>query len=121
VHFLQIWILPDRNGHAPGYEQKRFDPADLDGTLRLIASPDGRDGSVTIHQDARLYATRLDGMQRLAHALAPGRRAWVHVARGALAVNGIPLAAGDGARVEQESRLRLEDGRAAEVLVFDLP
>jgi redox-sensitive bicupin YhaK (pirin superfamily) len=121
VHFLQIWILPDRNGHAPGYEQKHFDSAELDGTLRLVASPDGRDGSVAIHQDARLYAARLDGTQNATHTLAPGRRAWVHVARGALTLNGLPLAAGDGARLEQESRLQLDNGRAAEVLLFDLP
>jgi len=121
VHFLQIWILPDRNGHAPGYEQKHFAPAELDGKLRLIASPDGRDGSVTLHQDAQLYAARLDGDKGVAHALAPGRRAYVHLARGALTLNGTPLQAGDGARIEQETQLRFEQGRGAEVLLFDLP
>jgi quercetin 2,3-dioxygenase len=121
VHFLQIWILPKTNGIAPGYEQKHFAPVDLSGRLRLIASPDGRDGSVTIHQDALLYATKLDSGTSVAHSLAPGRRAYIHVARGVVALNGTPLAAGDGARIEQESSLRLSNGRAAEVLVFDLP
>jgi hypothetical protein len=121
VHFLQIWILPDRAGHAPGYEQKHFDPAELDGQLRVVASPDGRNGSVTIHQDAFLYATRLSGNAAVSHGLAPGRRAYVHVARGQVALNGTALVAGDGARVENETQLRLEQGRDAEVLVFDLP
>jgi hypothetical protein len=106
VHFLQIWILPDRAGHAPGYEQKQFAPTELDGQLRLIASPDGRDGSVTIHQDARLFAAR---------------RAYVHVARGRVALNGNALTAGDGARIEQETQLCLDHGDSAEVLLFDLP
>jgi redox-sensitive bicupin YhaK (pirin superfamily) len=121
VHFLQIWILPDRNGHTPGYEQKYFAPAELDGRLRVIASPDGRNGSVTIHQDALLHAARLDDATSAGYTLAPGRRAYVHVARGTLMFNGLPLAAGDGARVENETQLRFEQGRGAEVLVFDLP
>ena len=121
VHFLQIWILPKTNGIAPGYEQKHFPPDDLSGRLRLIASPDGRDGSVTIHQDALLYATKLDGTMNVSHTLAAGRRAYVHVARGSVVLNGTPLATGDGARIENETRLRLEQGRDAEVLVFDLP
>ena len=121
VRFLQIWILPKTNGIAPGYEQKHFAPADLSGKLRLIASPDGRAGSVTIHQDALLYAAKLDGTMNVSHTLASGRRAYVHVARGSVALNGTPLAAGDGARIENEAQLRLEQGRGAEVLVFDLP
>ncbi len=121
VHFLQIWILPMTHGIAPGYEQKYFAPADLAGRLRLIASPNGRDGSVTIHQDALLYATKLDGMMNVSHTLADGRRAYVHVARGQLRLNGATLVAGDGARIENETRLRLEQARDAEVLVFDLP
>ena len=121
VHFLQIWIMPDRNGHAPGYEQKHFDPAALDGRLRLIASPDGRDGSVTIHQNASVYASRLDGPASVEHSMAPGRRAWVQVARGAVVLNGVALSAGDGARIENETRLHFEQGRGAEVLLFDLP
>jgi len=121
VHFLQIWIVPDRNGHAPGYEQKHFENTEFDGRLRLIASPDGAHGSVTIHQDARLYAVRLDGAQHVTQALPAGRRAYVHVARGTLAVNGALLAAGDGARIENETQLRFEQGRGAEALLFDLP
>jgi redox-sensitive bicupin YhaK (pirin superfamily) len=121
VHFLQIWILPDRNGHTPGYEQKHFSPAKLDGALRLIASPDGRNGSVTIHQDARLYALKLDGKQHVSHELVSGRRAYVHAARGALQLNGRSLAAGDGALVEDETELLFEQGHNAEALLFDLP
>jgi redox-sensitive bicupin YhaK (pirin superfamily) len=122
VHFLQIWILPDRAGHAPGYEQKTFSDADKRGRLRLVASPDGADGSVTIHQDARIHATVLARGAGVEHALAPGRHAWVHVARGAAEVNGTPLAAGDAAALTNESALRLRgagDGDA-ELLVFDL-
>jgi hypothetical protein len=121
VHFLQIWILPDKNGHAPGYEQKHFEPETLGGQLHVIASPDGRGGSVTIHQNALLLATKLDGAQQLTHTLAPGRRAWVQVARGAVTLNGVALTAGDGARIENETRLHFEQGRGAEVLLFDLP
>jgi redox-sensitive bicupin YhaK (pirin superfamily) len=121
AHFLQIWILPQANGIAPGYEQKHFEPAQLDGRLRVVASPDGRDGSVVIHQDAVLYAAKLDGAAEVTYPLPPGRRAYVHVARGRVVVNGQPLAAGDGARIEHEPVLRLDNGHAAEVLVFDLP
>ena len=121
VHFLQIWILPEANGIAPGYEQKHFSPADLTGRLRLIAAPDGRDGAVTIHQDALLYATKLDDAMRVSHTLAAGRRAYVHVARGRVALNGTPLAAGDGARIEHEPVIELAAGVGAEVLLFDLP
>ncbi len=121
VHFLQIWIVPQANGIAPGYEQKHFAPAELNDRLRLIASPDGRDGSVTIHQDARIYATRLDGSDSVVHALAAGRRAYAHVARGTVTVNGRRLAAGDGARIENEPTVQLDHGHGAEVLVFDLP
>lgn len=121
VHFLQIWILPKVQGIKPGYEQKRFEPAELDGRLRLVASPDGRDGSVTIHQDASLYATKLAGGARVSHTLAPGRTAYVHVARGEVSVNAVRLSAGDGARLENEAAVALADGQAAEVLVFDLP
>jgi quercetin 2,3-dioxygenase len=121
VHFLQIWILPKTNGIAPGYEQKHFAPADLTGQLRVVASPDGRDGSVTIHQDAFLYATKLADDASVTHRLARGRRAYIHVARGNVALNGTALAAGDGARIEQEPSLTLAHGQAAEVLVFDLP
>ncbi len=119
VHLLQIWLLPNKQGISPGYEQTRFDDAALADRLRLIASPDGHEGSVTIHQDARVYAARLNGTE-VAHALAPKRRAWVQVARGSIALNGQPLAAGDGAAVENETTLQLT-GRSAEFLLFDLP
>ena len=120
VHFLQIWILPRANGIAPGYEQKHFAPADLDDRLRLVASPDAADGSVTIHQDARLYATLLVPGEEVNHSLAPGRHAWVHVARGKASLNGQPLEAGDGAAVSAEERLALRGDGHAEVLLFDL-
>jgi redox-sensitive bicupin YhaK (pirin superfamily) len=121
VHFLQIWILPKATGIAPDYEQKHFTPTELDSKLRVVASPDGRDGSVTIHQDAYLYASRLANGAQVAHALAPGRRAYVHVARGSVAINGTPLTAGDGARIENETRVTLGNANGAEVLLFDLP
>jgi hypothetical protein len=120
VHFLQIWILPARAGIDPGYEQTRFEPAEKRGRLRVIASPDGRDGSVTIHQDATVFAALLDGAESARHALAPGRRAYVHVARGAVRVNGTPLAAGDAAKLEAEGAVTLDGGVGAEVLLFDL-
>ena len=120
VHLLQIWILPNRPGVTPSYEQKRFEDVELANRLRLVASPDGRDGSVTIHQDALVLAARLNGGE-LTHALAPGRRAWVQVARGEIALNGRRLAAGDGAGVEDEPRAVLAAGDEAEVLLFDLP
>lgn len=121
VHFLQIWIQPNDIGIAPSYEEKRFDEADKRGRLRLIASPDAADGSVLIHQDARLYAGLLDGAESARLALAAGRRAYVHVARGALQVNGVALGAGDALKLAATSELRLDHGRDAEVLVFDLP
>jgi len=117
VHFLQIWVLPDRQGVQPGYEQKRIG---LDSQLRLVASPDGHDGSVAIHQDVRIYAARLNGNE-VTHTLAPGRRAWLQVARGALKLNGTTLQAGDGAGIENEPTLRLAADGSAEVLLFDLP
>ncbi len=121
VHFLQIWILPRANGIAPGYEQKNFAPQELDGRLRLVAAPDGRDGAVKLHQDAWLYAARLNGTGGVSHALAPGRRAYVQVTRGAVSVNGERLAAGDGARIENASAVQLAANGSAEVLLFDLP
>ena len=121
VHFLQIWIQPDQLGGAPGYEQQHFAPEELNGRLRLIAAPEAREGAVTLRQDARLYATRLNGEQEVTHILSAGRRAYVQVARGSVQLNGVPLAAGDGARVENETTLRLHAGANAEVLLFDLP
>jgi redox-sensitive bicupin YhaK (pirin superfamily) len=120
THFLQIWIEPAVTGIAPSYEQKHFGDADKRGRLRLIAAPDGADGSVTIHQDARVYAGLFDGAERAVHALAPGRRGYVHVARGRITVNGVPLGAGDALKTEGPNVV-LENGAAAEVLVFDLP
>jgi len=121
VHFLQIWILPDRRGHAPSYEQRVVPEAARRGRLALIASPDGAEGSTTIHQDVRVYATLLSDGQSVQHALAPGRGAWVQVARGAVTVNGVALGAGDGAAVEGEELLSVAGaGGPAEVLLFDL-
>ena len=122
VHFLQIWILPSQRGLAPGYEQRAFPSEERRGRLRLVASPDGRDGAVTVHQDARLSIALLADGERVRHELASGRRAWVHVARGELTVNGSRLRAGDGAAVEDEVALEIEGTStpAAEVLVFDL-
>ena len=121
THFLQIWIEPNVRGIAPGYEQKHFDAAAKRGRLRLVASPDGADGSVTIHQDARIYATLLDSAQSARHALAPGRKAYVHIARGGLTVNGTPLAAGDALKAAGVAEIVLEKGEGAEALLFDLP
>ena len=120
VHLLQIWIQPNRRGVEPGYEQKRFEDAEKRGRLRLVASPDGAEGSVTIHQNARVYAGLIDGAERVEHTLAAGRTAYVHVARGTVTVNGNRLAAGDALKAEGESRITLEAGRDAEVLLFDL-
>jgi redox-sensitive bicupin YhaK (pirin superfamily) len=121
VHFLQIWIQPAVAGIPPGYEEKHFDATSKRGRLRLVASPDGRDGSVTVHQDACLYAMLLDGAERAVHALAPGRKGYVHVARGRVTANGQALAAGDALKTTDVAELVLEDGADAEVLVFDLP
>jgi redox-sensitive bicupin YhaK (pirin superfamily) len=118
VHLLQIWLFPDRRGHAPGYRQKLFADADKAGRWALVASPDGADGSLTIHQDARVYQARLAPGQAVTHALAPSRAAYLHVATGAATVNGERLTAGDGAAVEDESAVTVTgDG---EVLLFDL-
>jgi redox-sensitive bicupin YhaK (pirin superfamily) len=121
VHFLQIWIEPARAGIDPGYEQTNIPAAAKRGTLRLIASPDGRDGSVTIHQDATVYAGLIDGAESARHELAPGRRVYVHVARGGVRVNGVALEAGDAAKIAGESAVFLDRGTNAEVLLFDLP
>ena len=121
VHLLQIWIHPEVTRLAPGYEQKHFAAADKRGRLRLIASHDGEDGSVVIHQDARLYAGLFDGAERADFPVSAGRRAWLQVARGAMAVDGTRLQAGDGARTAGPAQLQLHGGAQAEVLVFDLP
>jgi len=121
VHFLQIWIEPSVTGVRPGYEEKQFGTAEKKGQLRLIAAPDGREGSVTIHQDAYVYASMLDGKDAVTHRLAPGRRAYVHVARGSIEVNGTPLKGGDGVKISGESEISLARAAQAEVLLFDLP
>jgi redox-sensitive bicupin YhaK (pirin superfamily) len=120
THFLQIWIEPERRGIEPGYEEKRFAPQDKRGRLRLIASPDGADGSVTIHQQARLYAGLFDGDERARLSLAAGRKAYVHVARGSVTVNGRALVHGDALKLSGEPAVEIEGGDQAEVLVFDL-
>jgi redox-sensitive bicupin YhaK (pirin superfamily) len=120
THFLQIWIEPSVTGIAPSYEQKHFDTASKRGRLRLVASPDGREGSVTIHQDAFVYGALLDGADRAVHSPQPNRRAYVHVARGRLTVNGQPLEAGDALKATQTAEIVLEKGKDAEVLLFDL-
>jgi hypothetical protein len=121
THFLQIWIEPRVHGITPGYEEKRFDAAHKRGRLRLVASPDGAEGSVTIHQDARVYAGLFDGDAEAALVLAPGRRGYVHVARGEIEVDGQRLVAGDAAMVTHSERVTLAGGKGAEVLAFDLP
>jgi quercetin 2,3-dioxygenase len=120
VHLLQIWIEPNVIGIEPGYEEKHFDAASKRGRLRLIASSDGRDGSVLIHQDAAVYAALIDGGERVTHQLAPQRKAYVHVARGRVSVNGAGLGAGDALKAGGESALVLERGDNAEILLFDL-
>jgi hypothetical protein len=120
VHFLQIWILPERKGLAPGYEQKSFSQADKRNALRLIGSRDGRDGSVTIHQDVNLYATTLEAGETVTHTLRRGRVAWVQVARGAIELNGNHLGSGDGAAIESVSDLAITSTASSEVLVFDM-
>ena len=120
VHLLQIWIEPDVTGVRSSYEDRHYPDAQKRGQLRLIASPDGRDGSTTIHQDAYVYATLLDGADELTHEPAAGRSAYVHVARGAVVVNGTALRAGDGAQISGEPAVVLREAREAEVLLFDL-
>ncbi len=120
THFLQIWIEPDVTGIPASYEQKTFAEGDKRGKLRLVAAPDGADGSVTIHADARLYAGLFDGAEATALALDAKRKTYVHVVRGEIDVNGSKLSAGDAARLEGEAALALANGRNAEVLVFDL-
>ena len=120
THFLQIWIEPAVRGIPPSYEQKHFAEQEKRGRLRLIASPDGADGSVTLHQDARAFAGLFDGAERASHALAKGRLGYVHVARGRVKANGRSLEAGDALKTDA-TEIRIEDGEQAEVLLFDLP
>ncbi len=120
LHFLQIWIKPNVVGIEPSYEEKHFSDSDKQGRLRLIASPDGRDGSVLIHQDASLYVGRFDGEEHASLELQPRRRSYVHVVSGGVRVNGVELGAGDALKVTDAPAVLIDDGRRAEVLVFDL-
>ena len=120
VHFLQIWIVPSKRGIKPGYEQKTYTDEEKRAQLRLIASPDGRDDSVIIHQDTSVYAALLDPGQKVMHQLRPDRYAWVQVARGVVEVNGQPLDQSDGAAVSAEQTLIIVGQQPAEVLLFDL-
>jgi quercetin 2,3-dioxygenase len=121
VHFLQIWIIPDTFGIPAGYEEKHFSEQDKRGRLRLIASREGADGSVRIQQDAKVYAGLFDGEEQAVLRVAAGRRVYLHVARGSVTANGAALAAGDALKLQDETELSLAGGRAAEVIVFDLP
>jgi redox-sensitive bicupin YhaK (pirin superfamily) len=121
VHFLQIWIQPNQAGIPPSYEEKHFTPESKQGQLRLVASNDGREGSVLIHQDAAIYAAILNGGEKLEHPLAAGRTGYVHVIRGRVTVNGTVLGGGDALKISAEKAITLEQADGAEVLVFDLP
>ncbi|MQA19467.1 pirin family protein [Rugamonas rivuli] len=121
VHFLQIWIQPNQTGIPPSYEEKHFTPESKQGQLRLIASSDGREGSVLIHQDAAIYATIMAAGDSLQHTLAGGRKAYVHVIRGEVTVNGTALKGGDALKISGETLVSLQDAKDAEVLLFDLP
>jgi len=120
VHFLQIWIEPTARGMAPSYEQKYFAPEDKRGRLRLVASQDGREGSVTVHRDADLYASLLAPGEQVSHSIAGDRMAYLHLVRGAVRVNGLPLEIGDGAKIEAEQQLVIAAEADSEVLLFDL-
>ena len=120
VHLLQIWIVPETKGIAPSYEQKAFTQAEKRGQLRLVASRGGRDGSVSLHRDADMFATLLDAGQSVRHTLRDGRAAWVQVARGSVSLNGTRLEAGDGVAIEDAGELAFDGARDAEVLVFDM-
>jgi redox-sensitive bicupin YhaK (pirin superfamily) len=121
VHFYQIWLLPDRRGHEPSYEQKSFPEAERKGKLRLVASPNGRDGSLTIHQDAEVFLSSLERGQQVTHFLRSGRYAWLQILRGAVQLNGTALSPGDGAAVWNEKSLTITASGPAELMLFDLP
>ena len=121
THFLQIWIEPNVQGIAPGYEEKHFSAADKRGQLKLVASPDGAEGSVKLHQDAKIYAGLFDGAETAQFAPAVNRKVYVHIARGSIRINGEKLSAGDAAKINGEAAVALSNGGQAEVLLFDLP
>jgi redox-sensitive bicupin YhaK (pirin superfamily) len=120
THLLQIWIMPEERNLKPSYEQKSYSEAERSNTLKLIASRDGREGSVTVHQDVSLYSAILEPGQSVEQPLAPGRHAWVHVAKGAVELNGVAMKAGDGAALSEEQRVQLKGTEPSEVLLFDL-
>jgi len=120
AHLLQIWILPERPGLEPSYEQKTFPAEEKRGKLRLIAAPSGEDGSVSIHQDAKLYVSLLEPGQEVSHQLGKGRHAWLQVAKGAVELNGNSLTQGDGAAISNEQKLTVKGRESAEILLFDL-
>lgn len=120
VHFLQIWILPDRKGHKPSYEQKYFSEEERKNKLRLVASNDGREGSVTVHQDVSLYAGILDADTPLSFELQPSRNAWIHVAKGSVDIHGAELSAGDAAAISTAGTIQMKSSAASEILLFDL-
>jgi len=120
VHFLQIWIMPDRAGHAPGYEQKSFSTEERSGALRVVASPDGREGSVSLNQDTVIRAALLEGGVSVEHEIEKERHAWIHVARGAVEIDGEKLATGDAAAIDAAGRVTIKASEPSEVLVFDL-
>jgi len=120
VKLLQIWIMPERDGIEPSYEQKSFAAEEKQGKLRLIASPDGNDGSVTIHQDAKLYVSLLKPGEQVVHELSKGRGAWLQIAKGAVELNAKKLNQGDGAAISEESKLEIRGAEDAEILLFDL-
>ncbi|MFL5344920.1 MAG: pirin family protein [Hyalangium sp.] len=120
LHLLQIWILPERRGLEPSYEQKAFSEKERQGQFRVVASPDGREGSVTVHQDVTLHSALLGKGEKAEYTLTPGRHAWVQLARGSATLNGVALKAGDGAAVSNESTLVLTANEPVEALLFDL-
>ncbi len=121
VHLYQIWLFPERRGLVPSYDQRAFPLAERQGKLRLVASPDGRDGSLSINQDAEVYLTTLDAGDQVTHSLAAGRHAWIQVLRGGVRLNDVDLAVSDGAAVSEESVLSLRASQPSEVMLFDLP
>jgi redox-sensitive bicupin YhaK (pirin superfamily) len=121
VHLYQIWLLPNEKGLAPSYEQKAFADDERRGHLRLVASPDAQDGSLLLHQDARVYLSMLDADREISHPLQPGRHAWLQVLRGSVVLNGQSLGTSDGAAVSNETRLSIRATESSEAMLFDLP